>query len=42
MLQGDQEDPVLPESLKEVSDPWGFNSDGLARWYGKDNKYSRK
>ena len=27
------EDPEeAPVSLKEVSDPWGFNSDGLARY----------
>ena len=34
----DQEPPV---SLKEVSDPWGFKSDGLARW-GASEKELRK
>lgn len=30
-----QEPPV---SLREVSDTWGFESDGLACWNDKDNR----
>lgn len=34
-LETSQEPPV---SLREVSDVWGFESDGLARWDETDNR----
>jgi hypothetical protein len=34
-LEASQEPPV---SLREVSDTWGFESDGLARWNDTDNR----
>jgi hypothetical protein len=34
-IEASQEPPV---SLREVSDTWGFESDGLARWNENDNK----
>ena len=34
-LEISQEPPV---SLREVSDTWGFESDGLARWDDTDNR----
>ena len=34
-LEASQEPPV---SLREVSDTWGFESDGLARWDDTDNR----